>query len=84
MAKQSTTIKKVRTDLTEFKSEGIIKLDENGMLIIDTDDFGSFNLIDVMNELELLNQNVKIQVALKLEDSEEISPLEVQEAVQSI
>lgn len=84
MAKSSTTIKKVRTDLTEFKSEGILKLDENGMLIIDTEDYGSFNLIDVMNELELLNQNVKIQVALKLEDSEEISPLEVQEAVQSI
>ena len=79
MAKQSTTIKKVRTDLTEFKSEGIIRLDENGMLVIDTEDYGIFNLIDVVNELELLNQNVKLQIALKLEDLEEISPMEIQD-----
>lgn len=79
MAKTSTIIKKVRTDVTEFKSEGVIGLDGSGNLVVETEDYGVFNLIDVVNELGLLNQLVKVQISLKVEDIEEISPLEIGE-----
>lgn len=77
MAKQSTVIKKVDTNLTEFKSEGILLVDDMGYLVIETDDYGRFDLINVANELKLLGQVVRVQLTLKNEDAEEISPLEV-------
>ena len=77
MAKQSTVIKKVDTNLTEFKSEGILLVDDMGYLVIETDDYGRFDLINVANELKLLGQVVRVQLTLKNEEAEEISPLEV-------
>lgn len=77
MAKQSTVIKKVDTNLTEFKSDGILLVDDMGYLVIETDDYGRFDLINVANELKLLGQVVRVQLTLKNEDAEEISPLEV-------
>ena len=77
MAKQSTVIKKVDTNLTEFKSEGILLVDDMGYLVIETDDYGRFDLINVANELKLLGQVVRVQLTLKNEAAEEISPLEV-------
>lgn len=77
MAKQSTVIKKVDTNLTDFKSEGILLVDDMGYLVIETDDYGRFDLINVANELKLLGQVVRVQLTLKNEDAEEISPLEV-------
>ena len=77
MAKQSTVIKKVDTNLTEFKSDGILLVDDMGYLVIETDDYGRFDLINVANELKLLGQAVRVQLTLKNEDAEEISPLEV-------
>ena len=77
MAKQSTVIKKVDTNLTEFKSDGILLVDDMGYLVIETDDYGRFDLINVANELKLLGQVVRVQLTLKNEDTEEISPLEV-------
>ena len=77
MAKQSTVIKKVDTNLTDFKSDGILLVDDMGYLVIETDDYGRFDLINVANELKLLGQVVRVQLTLKNEDAEEISPLEV-------
>ena len=77
VAKQSTVIKKVDTNLTEFKSDGILLVDDMGYLVIETDDYGRFDLINVANELKLLGQVVRVQLTLKNEDAEEISPLEV-------
>ena len=48
MAKSSTIIKKVQTDL-----------------------------VDILGELQLVNQPVKIKVVRKLEDAEEFSPLDI-------
>ena len=70
-------IKKVDTNLTDFKSEGILLVDDMGYLVIETDDYGRFDLINVANELKLLGQVVRVQLTLKNEDAEEISPLEV-------
>ena len=77
MAKQSTVIKKVDTNLTEFRSEGVLLVDDMGYLVVETDDYGRFDLINVANELKLLGQVVRVQLTLKNEDAEEISPLEV-------
>ena len=78
MAKSSTVIKKVQTDLVDFTSEGVLLLTEDGNLVIETDDYGTIDLVDILGELQLVNQPVKIKVVRKLEDAEEFSPLDIQ------
>ena len=78
MAKSSTIIKKVQTDLVDFTSEGVLMLTEDGNLVIETDDYGTIDLVDILGELQLVNQPVKIKVVRKLEDAEEFSPLDIQ------
>ena len=77
MAKTSTVIKKVQTDLVDFTSEGVLFLTEDGNLVIETDDYGTIDLVDILGELQLVNQSVKIKVVRKLEDAEEFSPLDI-------
>ena len=77
MAKTSTVIKKVQTDLVDFTSEGVLFLTEDGNLVIETDDYGTIDLVDILGELQLVNQPVKIKVVRKLEDAEEFSPLDI-------
>ena len=77
MAKQSTIIKKAKTDLVDLTSEGVLMLSEDGNLVIETDDFGTLDLVDILGELNLINQPVKIKVVRKLEDAEEFSPLDI-------
>ena len=77
MAKTSTFIKKVQTDLVDFTSEGELMLTEDGNLVIETDDYGTIDLVDILGELQLVNQPVKIKVVRKLEDAEEFSPLDI-------
>ena len=77
MAKSSTVIKKVQTDLVDFTSEGVLMLTEDGNLVIETDDYGTIHLVDILGELQLVNQPVKIKVVRKLEDAEEFSPLDI-------
>ena len=78
MAKSSTIIKQVQTDLVDFTSEGVLMLTEDGSLVIETDDYGTIDLVDILGELQLVNQPVKIKVVRKLEDAEEFSPLDIQ------
>ena len=78
MAKSSTIIKKVQTDLVDFTSEGVLMLTEDANLVIETDDYGTIDLVDILGELQLVNQPVKIKVVRKLEDAEEFSPLDIQ------
>lgn len=78
MMKSSTKIKKVHMELTEFASEGILMLDGTGMLVISTEDFGEIDLVSMANELGLLNQQVKVKFILKLEDAEDVSPLDIE------
>lgn len=77
MAKQSTVIKMSKTDLVDLTSEGVLMLSEDGNLVIETDDFGTLDLVDILGELNLINQPVKIKVVRKLEDAEEMSPLDI-------
>lgn len=77
MSKASTVIKKAKTDLVDFTSEGVLLLSEDGNLVIETDDFGTLDLVDILGELNLINQPVKIKVVRKLEDAEEMSPLDI-------
>ena len=50
MAKSSTVIKKVQTDLVDFTSEGVLLLTEAGNLVIETDDYGTIDLVDILGE----------------------------------
>ena len=77
MAKASTVIKKAKTDLVDLTSEGVLLLSEDGNLVIETDDFGTLDLVDILGELNLINQPVKIKVVRKLEDAEEMTPLDI-------
>lgn len=77
MAKASTVIKKAKTDLVDLTSEGVLMLSEDGNLVIETDDYGTIDLVDILGELQLVNQPVKIKVVRKLEDAEEFSPLDI-------
>lgn len=77
MAKASTLVLKTQTDKVEFKSEGRLSINDENQLIVETEDFGSIELLNVVNELELLGENIEVKFTLKTEVKEEIHPSEI-------
>lgn len=77
MAKTSTTIMKVDTQKVEFKSEGTLRVNDNGQLLVETPDYGNLDLLTYMKDLGLLNETVKVVITLTDEDKEEVDPLTI-------
>lgn len=77
MSKASTLVLKTQTDKVEFKSEGRLSINDENQLIVETEDFGSIELLNVVNELELLGENIEVKFTLKTEVKEEIHPSEI-------
>lgn len=77
MAKVSTTVIKKDTRQTEIKSKGILRLDENGRVYIETDDFGVMDILAFIDELELRDKEVELRIAEKAETTEDIDPLAI-------
>ena len=77
MAKASTVLKTTETVKAEIKSAGILRVDENGKLFVDTDDFGIIDVLEVVKELNLIDVEVELKITAKEETVNDIDPLAI-------
>ena len=77
MAKPSTVITKKDSKEGLIKSKGILRLDENGRIYIDTDDFGVMDIVAFIDELGLRDVEVELKIQAKEELTDEVDPLSV-------
>ena len=75
MAKVSTVLKTTETVKAEIKSVGILRVDENGKLFVDTEDFGLLDILSFIDELHLRDVEVELKITAKQETEEELDPL---------
>ena len=77
MAKVSTVISRKDTKEGLIKSKGILRLDENGRIYIDTDDFGIMDIVAFIEELGMNGTEVEIKIQAKDELVDEVDPLAI-------
>ena len=77
MAKVSTVLKTTETVKAEIKSVGILRVDENGKLFVDTEDFGLLDILSFIDELHLRDVEVEVKITAKQETEDEVDPLSV-------
>lgn len=77
MPKVSTVLKTTETVKAEIKSVGILRVDESGKLFVETDDFGTINILEVVKELNLINVEVEVKITAKEETVNDIDPLAI-------
>lgn len=77
MAKVSTVIKTSETVKAEIKSVGILRVDDNGKLFVDTEDFGTMDILSFIDELHLRDVEVELKITAKQETEEELDPLAI-------
>ena len=77
MAKVSTVIKTSETVKAEIKSVGILRVDENGKLFVDTEDFGTMDILSFIDELHLRDVEVELKIIAKQETEDDVDPLSV-------
>ena len=77
MAKVSTVIKTSETVKAEIKSVGILRVDDNGKLFVDTEDFGTMDILSFIDELHLRDVEVELKITAKQETEVELDPLSV-------
>ena len=77
MAKASTVLKTTETVKAEIKSVGILRVDENGKLFVDTEDFGLLDILSFIDELHLRDVEVELKIIAKQETEDDVDPLSV-------
>lgn len=77
MAKPSTVITKKDSKEGLIKSKGILRLDENGRIYIDTEDFGLMDIVVFIDELGLNGAEVELKIQAKAEEVEDLDPLAI-------
>ena len=77
MAKVSTVLKTTETVKAEIKSAGILRVDDNGKLYVDTEDFGLLDILSFIDELHLRDVEVEVKITAKQETEDEVDPLSV-------
>ena len=77
MAKVSTVLKTTETVKAEIKSVGILRVDDNGKLFVDTEDFGTMDILSFIDELHLRDVEVELKITAKQETEEELDPLAI-------
>ena len=77
MAKASTVLKTTETVKAEIKSVGILRVDDNGKLYVDTEDFGLLDILSFIDELHLRDVEVEVKITAKQETEDEVDPLSV-------
>lgn len=75
MPRVSTVIKTSETVKAEIKSVGILRVDDNGKLFVDTEDFGTMDILSFIDELHLRDVEVELKITAKQETEEELDPL---------
>ena len=77
MAKASTVLKTTETVKAEIKSVGILRVDDNGKLYVDTEDYGLLDILSFIDELHLRDVEVEVKITAKQETEDEVDPLSV-------
>ena len=77
MAKVSTVLKTTETVKAEIKSVGILRVDDNGKLYVDTEDYGLLDILSFIDELHLRDVEVELKITAKQETEDEVDPLSV-------
>ena len=77
MGRVSTVITKKDSKEGLIKSKGILRLDENGRIYIDTDDFGVMDIVAFIEELGMNGTEVEIKIQAKDELVDEVDPLAI-------
>ena len=77
MAKVSTMVKTTEAVTVEIKTKGILRVQEDNTLVVDTEDFGDMNILALIDELNLRNVEVEIKITAKQEVVNDIDPLTV-------
>ena len=77
MAKVSTMVKTTEAVTAEIKTKGILRVQEDNTLVVDTEDFGDMNILALIDELNLRNIEVEIKITAKQEVVNDIDPLTV-------
>ena len=77
MGKISTVVKTTEAVTAEIKTKGILRVQEDNTLVVDTEDFGDMNILALIDELNLRNVEVEIKITAKQEVVNDIDPLTV-------
>ena len=77
MAKVSTMVKTTEAVTAEIKTKGILRVQEDNTLVVDTEDFGEMNILALIDELNLRNVEVEIKITAKQEIIDDIDPLTI-------
>ena len=77
LGKISTVVKTTEAITAEIKTKGILRVQEDNTLIVDTEDFGDMNILALIDELNLRNVEVEIKITAKQEVVNDIDPLTV-------
>lgn len=77
MAKISTVVAKKDTKEGLIKSKGILRLDENGRMYVDTEDLGLMDIVAFIDELGLNGTEVEVKIQAKAEVVDDLDPLAI-------
>ena len=77
MGKISTVVKTTEAVTAEIKTKGVLRVQEDNTLVVETNDFGDMNILALIDELNLRNVEVEIKITAKQEVVNEVDPLTV-------
>ena len=77
MAKISTVVSRKNTIEGLIKTKGILRIDEQGRILIDTDDLGIMDVLAMIDELNLRDVEVELKIQAKEETVDEVDPLSI-------
>ena len=77
MAKISTVVSRKNTLEGLIKTKGILRIDENGRIMIDTEDLGLMDVVAMVDELNLRDVEVELKIQAKEEVVDEVDPLSI-------
>ena len=77
MAKISTVVSRKNTIEGLIKTKGILRIDEQGRILIDTDDLGLMDVLAMIDELNLRDVEVELKIQAKEETVDEVDPLSI-------
>lgn len=77
MAKISTVVSRKNTLEGLIKTKGILRIDEQGRIFVDTEDLGLMDVVAMVDELNLRDVEVELKIQAKEEQVDEVDPLSI-------
>ena len=77
MAKISTVVSRKNTLEGLIKTKGILRIDEQGRIFVETEDLGLMDVVAMVDELNLRDVEVELKIQAKEEVIDEVDPLSI-------